>query len=67
MRAVRLSGAAKHFLESIGAWQQNVEVFESDFAPSRAALSESEFAQAMEEGHAMTMEQAVAYALDQER
>ena len=65
VRAVRLSGAAKKILESIGAWQQNVEVFESDFAPCRAVLSESEFATAMEEGRLMTMEQTLAYALEE--
>lgn len=63
VRAVRLSGAAKQLLESIGAWQQNVEVFDRDFAPSRAVLSETEFATALADGRAMTMEQAIAYAL----
>jgi hypothetical protein len=32
--------------------------------PHRAALSEAEFKDATEQGRAMTMEQAVAYALE---
>ena len=38
--------------------------FENKLAPSRAALSESEFEEAVEHGRAMTMEQAIAYALE---
>ena len=65
MRAVHLYGAAKNLMDSVGAWSKdNVSAFENDIAPCRAALSESTFAEAMEEGRAMTMEQAIAYALE---
>ena len=65
-RAVHLYGAAKNFLDSIGAWnEREASEFENDLAPCRAALDESEFATAMEQGRAMTMEQAVAYALEE--
>jgi tetratricopeptide (TPR) repeat protein len=67
-RAVCLYWAAKNTLDSTGAWGAADETqFEIDIAPCRAALSESEFAAAAEEGRAMTMEQAIEYALDQER
>jgi len=42
----------------------NLSAFENDIAPCRAALSETEFATAMEHGCAMTMEQAIKYALE---
>jgi hypothetical protein len=41
--------------------------FENNLAGCRAALSESEFAESMEQGRAMTMEQAIAYALEDRR
>jgi predicted ATPase/DNA-binding XRE family transcriptional regulator len=64
-RAVRLYWAAKNVFDSIGAWQAKDEhEFENDLAPCRAALSESDFAAAAEEGRAMTMEQAIQYALE---
>ena len=40
-------------------------VNEIDIAPCRAALGESEFAAAVEQGRALTIEQAVAYALEE--
>jgi hypothetical protein len=65
VRAVRLYGAAKNLIDSVGAWSEdNVLAFENDIAPCRAALSEIEFATALEQGGAMTLEQAIAYALD---
>lgn len=64
-RAVRLYCAAKNVYDSIGAWQAKDEhEFENDLAPCRAALSESDFAAAVEEGRDMTMEQALQYALE---
>jgi non-specific serine/threonine protein kinase len=64
-RAVQLYCAAKNVYDSIGAWQQEDE---SKFAVylelCRASLEESTFAEAVEEGRAMTMEQAIAYALE---
>jgi predicted ATPase/class 3 adenylate cyclase/DNA-binding XRE family transcriptional regulator len=64
-RAVHLYLAAKNAYDSIGAWQKSNEAkFENTLAACRAALSESEFAKAEAQGHAMTMEQAIAYALE---
>jgi hypothetical protein len=48
----------------MGAWQKYEPMFENDLAPFRAALSESAFEAAVEEGRAMTMEQAIEYALE---
>ena len=63
-RAVRLLWAAKNLFDSIGAWQGvDDPEFEARLATCRAALSVAEFAIAVEQGRAMTMEQAVAYAL----
>lgn len=65
MRSVCLFWAYRSILDSIGVWSERDEdEFENDLAPSRAGLGESEFAQAMEQGRAMTMEQAIAYALE---
>lgn len=65
-RAVHLYWAAKNALNTIGAWQQNEDesVFVKDIAPCRIALGESAFAEAVEQGRAMTIEQAIAYALE---
>jgi len=63
--AVHLYWAAKGVFISIGAWSRKEDEadFENDLAPCRAALSEAEFAAAVEKGHAMTIEQAIDYAL----
>ncbi len=65
VRTVHLYWASRNIFDSIGVWRQedNAE-FENDLAPCRAALSQAEFEQAVEQGHLMTMEQAIAYALD---
>jgi tetratricopeptide (TPR) repeat protein len=64
-RAAILYWAGRNVSRSIGAWRQLDEpVFESALAQCRAALGESEFAEAVEQGRLMTMEQAVAYALE---
>ena len=64
-RAVHLYWAARNIWDSIGAWQENDEVqFEDWLAPCRAGLGESAFDEAVEEGRAMTIEQAIAYALE---
>jgi predicted ATPase/DNA-binding XRE family transcriptional regulator len=65
VRAVRLFWAARNMYDSIGTWQEEDKAtLENRLAPCRAALSESEFAAAVEQGRAMTMEQAIAYALE---
>ena len=63
--AVHLYWAAKGVFISIGAWSRKEDEadFENDLAHCRAALSEAEFAAAVEKGHAMTIEQAIDYAL----
>jgi predicted ATPase len=64
-RAAYLISAAINIFQSIGAWMEDDDLlFESELAPCRAALSEEAFAAAMEEGRAMTMEQAIAYAVE---
>jgi hypothetical protein len=64
-RAVSLYWAAKDVAESIGAWWKEDEAeFDDKLATSRAALGESSFAEAVEQGRALTMEQAIAYALE---
>ena len=64
-RAVPLYLAFKNVLDSIGAWRQDDEAeLEENLATCRAALSESEFAEVVEQGRGMTMEQAIAYALE---
>lgn len=65
-RAVHLYSVAKGVFISIGAWgrKEDETDFENDLAPCRAALGEAAFAEAVELGRAMTMEQAIAYALE---
>jgi predicted ATPase/class 3 adenylate cyclase len=64
-RAVRLFWVARTLFDSIGAWQQvDDPEFEDGLATCRAALSESEFAEVEAQGRAMTMEQAISYALE---
>ena len=64
-RSVHFFWAHRNILDLIGVWSEDDEPeFESDVAPCRAALGEEAFAQAVEEGRAMTMEQAIAYALE---
>jgi predicted ATPase/transcriptional regulator with XRE-family HTH domain len=63
--AIRLNWAAKNIFESVGAWKQEDEpVFQEVLESCRAALSEVEFEEAVEEGRAMTLEQAIQYALE---
>lgn len=64
-RAVRLYCAARNVYDSIGAWhQQDDSILEEHLVSCCALLGESEFAEAVKEGHSMTMEQAIAYALE---
>jgi predicted ATPase/transcriptional regulator with XRE-family HTH domain len=64
-RAVSLITAAINVFQSIGAWMEDDDLlFENELTPCRAALGESAFAAAWNEGRAMTMEQAVEYALE---
>ncbi|HMD82417.1 MAG TPA: hypothetical protein VKE92_13970, partial [Anaerolineales bacterium] len=64
-RAVSLISAAINIFKSIGAWtDQDDLLFENELAPCRAVLDGSVFTTALEEGHAMTVEQAIEYALE---
>jgi ATP/maltotriose-dependent transcriptional regulator MalT len=63
--AVRLYGAVHGWLESVGMpvpWAPP-RGYERDEAAAREALGEEEFTRAWTEGQAMTLEQAVEYAL----
>ena len=66
--AVKLYCASKNVYDSIGALQQRDESrFAEGLARCRDSLEESIFPTALEEGRAMTMEQAIAYALEDSR
>ena len=66
-KAVKLYYAARAVADSIGAWQSADELKLDEYlTPCRAALSETEFEVAVEQGRSMTMEQAIAYALENE-
>jgi non-specific serine/threonine protein kinase len=65
VRAVRLYWAAKSIFDLVGAAPQRYEFdLETEIEPCRSALGEFAFAEAVELGRAMTMEQAIAYALE---
>ena len=64
-RAVRLYWGSRNIFDSIGAWQEAGDTeFDDKLATCRVALDESEFTVAVEQGRAMTIEQAIAYALE---
>lgn len=67
-RALRLLGASDSALESMGAFHQLNDKREMDvvIAAVRAQLDEASFAAALAEGRALTLEQAVALALDEQ-
>jgi tetratricopeptide (TPR) repeat protein len=68
-QATRLLGAAEAFCETLGARTPvtPVEEYERTAAEGRAALGEAAFAAAWEEGRAMPLERAMAYALEMDR
>ncbi len=65
-RAARLYGAAQALLDSIGAQLDPIDRLGYDqyVAAAREQLGEAAFAKAWAEGRAMTVEQAIAYALE---
>ncbi len=67
-RAARLWGAAREFLEALGGEREPMEqaAYASAVAPARAALGDDHLATLMREGAAMTLEEAVAYALEED-
>ena len=66
-RAMRLLGAAEALCKTLGRTLPvgNVLEYERTVAAAHAALSEEAFAVAREEGRAMMLEGAVAYALEE--
>jgi hypothetical protein len=67
-RPVRLHAAAQALRDAIGkpvAPSRRAE-HQRELAAARAALGKQAFAAAWAEGRAMTLEQAVAYALDEQ-
>jgi predicted ATPase/transcriptional regulator with XRE-family HTH domain len=63
--AVKLYYAARNVSDSIGAWQPDDELKLGEYlTPCRLALSKTEFEAAVEQGRAMTREQAIEYALE---
>jgi len=65
VRAVHLYEASRSIFEYIGTWwPENQIKLERSLSVCRMELGEAEFTTAMEQGRAMTMEQAIAYALE---
>jgi predicted ATPase/DNA-binding XRE family transcriptional regulator len=63
-RAIHLYWASRNIYDSIGVWQKEHEAkFENQLALCRTRLSEPEFAAAIGEGSAMTLDQAINAAL----
>jgi non-specific serine/threonine protein kinase len=67
-RAIRLLGAGEAFCEMLGARPPValVDEYERTVADGRAALGEAAFAAAWAAGRAMSLDDAVAYALEEE-
>ena len=65
-RSARLFGAAAARRDEVGAFSEPVIPSQRDRAIDtiRTHLDERDFAEAWSEGRAMTLEQAIAYALD---
>ena len=66
LRAARLFGAAEALRETLGAplFPSHLNHYQQGVAAARAQLDDKTFAAAWAEGRAMTLEQAIAYALD---
>jgi tetratricopeptide (TPR) repeat protein len=66
-RAAELLGVAHALRERIGTrvWPVNRPAYERDLASVRGVLGAERFVRAWEEGRAMTLEQAMAYAFDE--
>jgi hypothetical protein len=66
LRTARLFGAAEALRETLGApiLPHNQEYYQRRVAAARAQLAEAIFAAAWAEEHAMSLDQAIAYALN---
>jgi hypothetical protein len=69
VRAVRLLGALERMLETIGSrlTPADRDHYDPVYAAARSQLNEAAWAAAWAEGQAMTMEEAIAYALAETR
>jgi predicted ATPase/transcriptional regulator with XRE-family HTH domain len=66
VRAARLYEAARRIFEYIGTWWHEDKIeLEKILAACHVELGEAELITAIEQGRAMTMEQAIAYALEE--
>src|SRR6185437_4642333 len=65
--AARLFGAGDAALKAIGSqvWPSNQAVYERELAKARADLSRGDFKVAYIAGQAMTLEEAISFALEQ--
>jgi hypothetical protein len=65
-RAARLLGAAHAMREAIGAphWPSERAAYDADVDVAREGLGDRAFAAAWAQGWAMSLEQAIAYALE---
>jgi predicted ATPase/DNA-binding XRE family transcriptional regulator len=71
-RSARLSGAAEGLLEAVGAavynyYQPDRSLYQRTVSATRSRLGEEAFEEARAEGRSMTFEQAVAYALEEDK
>jgi hypothetical protein len=66
-KGARLLGASDVLRERIAAFMQEdaLMAYEHGIALTRARLGDEQFERAWQEGRAMTMEQAIAYALEE--
>jgi predicted ATPase/DNA-binding XRE family transcriptional regulator len=70
-RSARLFGAAEGLLEAVGApvhnyYKPDPFLYEQTISATRSRLGEADFEEVRAEGRAMTFEQAVAYALEED-
>jgi hypothetical protein len=63
-RVVRLAAAAERAFEELGGQLQLMSRFGDPLAEARGLLSEKEWTRAADEGRAMSLDEAVAYALE---
>jgi hypothetical protein len=67
-RGARLLGAVEGMLQSMGVVLERLErePYERSVQQARPKLGRAAFESAWQEGHAMTLEQAIAYALEED-
>jgi predicted ATPase/transcriptional regulator with XRE-family HTH domain len=65
-RAVTLYWVSRKCYESVGMWRKSESEFHGDLALCEAGMSEADYARAVARGRAMTMEEAIAFVIDEE-